>query len=730
MSSATRSGGSLSPSGCSASLRQRPPVRESAASEGTRADPALALAPGALPVVLQVAEESLVTIESATSALPVTIESAVSPPSVVGSCSALWSAWAACGMPARVVEWLRDGFPVKPVAGVSLPGQPHQGAVEDPAWVSAEIARLVAEGAVVECETRPRVLSNIFMVPKAGPKRFRLVVDMRGLNKTLPRRAAKQEGLREVLRLAGKGWWACSWDLASGYHQVRVRPDCQDLLGFTWEGKYYKFTVLPFGLSLSPWAFTRITRSAVARWRRMGIRVLVYIDDFILLARSREDLLRQRAIIEADMAALGLRRDPAKGHWEPTQRLEFLGLTIDLASGQVRPPVEKAKAIASAAQAVLSQARPAVRAVASVAGQLTALDLAWREARVLARPLLCDVARCLPPEASVLWDKTESSEEDRRLVRRAVKLAYSQRLTLTTATVEALKIAVFELRQHMSDPTHLWRAAWRPAHVVELYTDASLDGWGAVCKGVQVAGAWSTADPRRINLLEILAVQRALADPAIIPLIQGRSVVFRVDSQVAGAALRHGSPVLDLHEAASAVWKRCRELGINVVDVEYIRSALNPADGPSRSLAPRLFPMTQRGTRLDDWGLSDEAVARLGPFDVDAFASAHSARCHQFWTDAFQEDWSGQHLLLVPPLRLVHQALAALAQARATGVIVVPEWPAQAWWPLLCDLATSWHRLFKWDLRLVDGYAEPLAQPGWRLWAVSVDGSRVAASWA
>ncbi len=75
--------------------------------------------------------------------------------------------------------------------------------------------------------------------------------------------------------------------------------------------------------------------------------------------------------------------------------------------------------------------------------------------------------------------------------------------------------------------------------------------------------------------------------------------------------------------------------------------------------------------------------------------------------------------------------MMALAESRATGLIVVPEWPAQPWWPPLVEMATGWRRLYPWDIRRVGDYAEVLVQPMSTMWAVAVDGSRAPSSvWA
>ena len=39
------------------------------------------------------------------------------------------------------------------------------------------------------------------------------------------------------------------------------------------------FTVLPFGLSLAPYIFTKVVRVLVRYWRSHAVRITVYLDD-------------------------------------------------------------------------------------------------------------------------------------------------------------------------------------------------------------------------------------------------------------------------------------------------------------------------------------------------------------------------------------------------------------------------------------------------------------------
>jgi hypothetical protein len=62
-------------------------------------------------------------------------------------------------------------------------------------------------------------------------------------------------------------FWAVSFDIKSGYHHIEIFEPDQCFLGFSWEfsgvRKYFKFTVLPFGLSTGPYIFSKVIRPLV-----------------------------------------------------------------------------------------------------------------------------------------------------------------------------------------------------------------------------------------------------------------------------------------------------------------------------------------------------------------------------------------------------------------------------------------------------------------------------------
>ncbi len=63
----------------------------------------------------------------------------------------------------------------------------------------------------------------------------------------------------------------------------------------------------------------------------MGIRILNYLDDWLILAQSEVELLSHRTLILSHLERLGLRVNFAKSALSPSQRVSFLGTVLDSA---------------------------------------------------------------------------------------------------------------------------------------------------------------------------------------------------------------------------------------------------------------------------------------------------------------------------------------------------------------------------------------------------------------
>ncbi len=113
-------------------------------------------------------------------------------------------------------------------------------------------------------------------------------------------------------------------------------------LRFAFEGVAYQYTVLPFGLSLAPRTFTKCIDAALSTLRQMGICILNYLDDWLILAQSEDELLSHRSFLLSHLECLGLRVNFAKSELSPSQRISFLGTVHDSAQMCLRVKVSQA----------------------------------------------------------------------------------------------------------------------------------------------------------------------------------------------------------------------------------------------------------------------------------------------------------------------------------------------------------------------------------------------------
>ncbi len=74
----------------------------------------------------------------------------------------------------------------------------------------------------------------------------------------------------------------------NAYFHIQIHLQHRQFLKFAFQGKIYEFKVLPFGLSLAPRIFTKCVEAALTPLRQQGIRILAYLDDWLICARSKE----------------------------------------------------------------------------------------------------------------------------------------------------------------------------------------------------------------------------------------------------------------------------------------------------------------------------------------------------------------------------------------------------------------------------------------------------------
>ena len=123
-----------------------------------------------------------------------------------------------------------------------------------------------------------------------------------------------------------------SFDLKSGYHHIDIHPDQQTFLGFAWKFpgeiscRYFVFTVLPFGLSSTPYISTKCLKPVEKYWRIYGVNIALFLDDGWLIDFDHNSCVALASNIRSNLKKSKVITNEEKSQWCPSQIIEWLGI--------------------------------------------------------------------------------------------------------------------------------------------------------------------------------------------------------------------------------------------------------------------------------------------------------------------------------------------------------------------------------------------------------------------
>lgn len=577
--------------------------------------------------------------------------------------------WLQCGASNWILKTITKGYRLQ-FASVppSFSGVIHSRARGTEASIlQQEIEALKHKGAiriVPPGQCQAGFYSRYFLVPKKGGG-LRPIMDLRALNKYLRTYTFRMLTHTTLVRFVRQGDWFVSIDLKDAYFHIPIYPPHRKYLRFAFQGVVYEYTVLPFGLSLSPRVFVRCTEAAVAPLRKQGLRLATYIDDWLLAAQTPHQLQVHVELLLSHLAALGFTVNWDKSALVPSQCIDFIGLHLDSVTSRAQLSAERVKALsaclATFRRGALLYYRTCLRLLGLMASALVVIPLG----RLHMRPFQRWVAAL----------RLNPSRHGHR------------RILVTAECVRALRHW-----RHKAFLTVGVAMGTITARKV-ITTDASLWGWGATYEGRTVSGKWSSQmQLRHINYLELQAVSLALKH--FLPLIRGQHVLVRTDNTtvVAYVNKQGGLRSHQLHMLAHRliIWASSHLLSLRATHVP--------------GLLNRGADLLSRGSpRYKDWKLHSGTVAQIweeyGKAEVDLFASREDAQCHLYYSltdlsaplgvDALAHEWPRALLYAFPPLELITATLSRVRERRHSLILVAPYWPAMHWMAEIFQLLCS-----------------------------------------
>ena len=567
-----------------------------------------------------------------------------------------------------------------------------------------EIAVLLAKDAiepVPPADMRTGFYSPYFIVPKKGGG-LRPILDLRVLNRALHRLPFKMLTQKRIFGCVRPRDWFAAIDLKDAYFHVSILPCHRPFLRFAFEGRAYQYKVLPFGLSLSPRVFTKVTEAALVPLREQGVRILNYLDDWLILAQSRDQLCEHRDLVLRHLSLLGLRVNWEKSKLLPTQRISFLGMELDSVEQTARLIEERARSVLACLNTFKSRAAVPLKLFQRLLGHMAAAAALTPLGLLHMRPLQHWLYGRVPRWA---WKRGTHQ----------VQVTPACRQTLTPWSDLAFLRAGVPLEQISR-------------HAV-VYTDASTTGWGATYNGHAVSGVWTGPQLQwHINCLELLAVHLALN--RLKGHLRGKHVLVRTDNTATVAYINRQGGLRSRRMSQLArhllLWSQKVLRSLRAV---HIPGLLNrTADELSRAMLPgewRLHPLTVQLI----W-------RRFGAAQVDLFASPETAHCQLFYSltegtlgrDALAHSWPrGLRKYAFPPVSLLAQTLCKVREDEEQVLLVAPYWPTRTWFPELVLLATAppWPIPLRKDLLTQRRGTIWHPRPDlWKLHVWSLDGTR------
>ena len=414
---------------------------------------------------------------------------AVLDPPVGARLNQCWQKWETLGSSPKVVNILREGY--------TLPFRFRPHLTRSPTVISnyhnptkqsfliEALYQLLNKNAV-EPVDNPNSLgfyNRLFLVPKPN-NRWRPILDLSTLNTFLNTGSFKMETPETIRTSLQVGEWVTSIDFKDAYFHIPIHSQSRKYMRFHLQGRSYQFKALPFGLSTAPMEFTVVAKEVKLMALQKGIRIHQYLDDWLVRASTLHTCLQHTQTLVTLCQELGWLVNKEKSELAPKQVFNFVGYQFDLKEGKVRPTEERWQALTDKIRSMMSDLVCPVRKFMSLIGLLKATEKQVHLGRLHMRPIQWHLKNN--------WRVPESLEKV---------------IPVPKPLHPHLRWWLEESNVLLGQPLHPLK------HALQIFTDASNEGWGAHLDDHTARGTWSLPESKlHMNHLELKAVFLALKE--------------------------------------------------------------------------------------------------------------------------------------------------------------------------------------------------------------------------
>ena len=522
-----------------------------------------------------------------------------------------------------------------------------------------EINRLLVMGAIETVEKTYFLKSNFSPAKSSG--QWRLILNLKALNKHLNPPHFKMEGLHCIKYTVSQGNWLAKIDLKDAYLSVAIQKEFRKFLQFLWQGKTFQYRARPFGLSIAPYVFTKLLQRPLSYLRSQGIKIIAYLDDMLLTGPNKALLTTHINVTISLFQYLGFIINWEKSIVTPQQTIEFLGIIVDTRRMLLRVPQRALIKIKSQCRRIAHRGGCSARELSALIGLLSFTKVAIPIAPLFYRALQFDLISTL-----------QSSNN------------YNQHVHLSQSSQANITWWMTKAEDWNSSPI------LRPEISLVIQTDASLTGWGACCQEKRALGAWSSLEKTlHINLLELKAISfgvKLFASPRTHVLVQtDNTTTIRYVNRSGGT---HSLPLCQL---ATQLLTYTMQFQITLT-AEYIPGKENiTADALSRQLNSHQH-MASLSESFRSNPVPHPGIPARGPFCISPEQPVGeicelASRPRGLGSECLRIEMEGPgNTIHVPPANSHRPDSVQVDKGEDyNNDHCNPFWPSRPWWPLLLE---------------------------------------------
>ena len=531
--------------------------------------------------------------------------------------------------------------------------------------IDMEIKKLLHRNIIMKTEHEEgEFISPIFLRDK-GDGSYRLILNLKKLNENMERQHFKMDTIHTVINLLTPNCFMAGIDLKDAYFTVPIDEESIKYFKFIHEDELYAFLGLPNGYCHGPRIFTKMMKPVISTLRLMDHIIAIYIDDLLNVGDDFDDCLRNVMDTLRLLIKLGFIIHPDKSQITPSKIITFLGFILNSLTMTIYLPDEKKRSLRESCIDILDNPHITIRRLASVIGVITSSF----------------------PGVSLGPLHYRDMEREKTVMLKEHKGKFDSYITLTEGSLK-------EIEWWKDNIDTAFAPLQRDNPDTIIYTDACDTGWGAVHGDCRVGGGWKAEEMGDfINEKELRAILLGLM--TLFPEANNQHFLVMSDNTTAVQTInKMGSMSKSCDDIVRLIWQFIieHECWITTAHIPGIENV--DADEESR-----------KDYDNKEWKLITSAFTRcLNAFSVspciDMFASRVNYQMKPFVSfgpdpeayhvNAFTLDWQEYTpFYAFPPFPIITRVLRKIAQDKAEGIIIVPNWPNQVWYPKLMRMLTD-----------------------------------------